>query len=258
MSKPPMPPGSAPAPVIILKPPTSGVQKFIRRVGLYGPAGVGKSTLAALLPDSVTIDTEHETGHLAIADRRIASNWSELMAIVQDPSLPGKHLIIDNASKVEQFCVDWTVENIPKEKGGMATNVENYGYGKGYRHVYDTWITLLAALDRQADRGKHIVFVMHETIETVPNPMGDDFIRYEPRIQKQRNGPVQSRTVEWLTDIFFIGYDVVASDGIGKGAGTRTIYGKQRPAWIAKSRPARADRPWNDPTDNSFWKELIP
>ena len=97
----------------------------------------------------------------------------------------------------------------------------------------------------------------HVTTQTVENPGDANYSQFQPRLQKQNNGPIQSVTREWCTDIFFIGPDIaVTSEGKATANGSRTIYGKLRPTWVAKSRPARADRPWNDPKDMSFWKDF--
>jgi hypothetical protein len=61
----------------------------------------------------------------------------------------------------------------------------------------------------------------------------------------------------WCTDVFYLSFDTAVEDGKGKGGTTRTIYGTQTAAWMAKSRPARKAQTWNDPTDNTLWKELL-
>src|SRR5690606_41783294 len=53
-----------------------------------------------------------------------------------------------------------------KVKGG----VEGYGFGKGYTHVYDTFLHLLAELDRHVREGRNVIGIAHECTANVPNP----------------------------------------------------------------------------------------
>ena len=227
---------------------------------IYGPAAVGKSTLASLAPDPFFLDLQHGSSELLVRrNQRPITSWSDLRAHVRDPAYFGesKSIVIDSLSQVEQMATAHAITTIPNEKCTLVNNVEGYGYGKGYRHVYDTFHLLLADLDRVIDSGRNVVLIAHDVVGTVPNPDGDDFIRYEPRLQRQKESNIQAAVIEWCDHVLFIGYDVASKDGKGRGDGTRTIYTRARPTWIAKSRRASLAAAWNSPTDASIWKQLL-
>ena len=46
---------------------TTGIQQTALKVVIYGPEGIGKSTMAAAFPDPVFIDTEGSTKHMDVA-----------------------------------------------------------------------------------------------------------------------------------------------------------------------------------------------
>jgi hypothetical protein len=217
---------------------------------------LGKTTLAQLSPNPDTIDLDHETDGLQVKRRYTPKTFEELRAQCQ-ADLPGQTILIDNLTACSTLIDQFVVRTIRNDKGNAVANLEAFGWGKGYRHVYDQWLLLLADLDRQVEKGKHVVLIAHEQIETFKNPQGEDFIRYAPLLQSNKQGDVRSRVVGWCSDVFYMAYDIAAVEGKGIGAGTRTIYGTQQPALIAKSRPNRKPQAWNDPQDDSFWKELL-
>ena len=53
-----------------------------QKVVIYGPEGVGKSTLAGQTPEPVFLDTEGGTHHLDVARLDAAATWEEITATV--------------------------------------------------------------------------------------------------------------------------------------------------------------------------------
>lgn len=240
---------------------TSGLQHGAEKVVIYGAGGVGKSTLASLIPGKTLFaDIERSTRKLQVARIDTIRSMNELRAVLQSPIIDEyDSIVIDSATKAEEFAAAWVVENIPHEKGGRVSSIEGYGYGKGYQHIHDAFLLLLSDLDRVVEKGKNVVLICHECISDVPNPIGEDFIRYEPRLQSGKSGKsaIRNRVVEWADHVLFLGYDVIAKDGKGKGGGTRTIWTTERPDHIAKSRSVTESVPFNEPTDATIWNLIF-
>ena len=148
-------------------------------------------------------------------------------------------IAIDSLTKAEELAVAHTLENVPHEKGPRVKSLEDYGFGKGLQHVFDTFLPLLADLDRHCRAGRHVVLICHDCTSTVPNPAGEDWLRYEPRLQAPKSGraSIRLRVREWADHVLFLGYDVdVNEHGKGRGAGPRTLYPSELPHCMAKSR----------------------
>jgi len=112
-------------------------------------------------------------------------------------------------------------------------------------------------LDTHYKAGINVVLICHDCTTNVPNPSGDDFIRYEPRMQSPTSGKnsIRSLLKEWADHLLFIGYDVSVKDGKGEGSGTRTIYPAEMPTHLAKSR-ILADPIVYEQGSDELWKNL--
>ena len=221
------------------------------RVQIYGPGGIGKTTLAASAPAPVAIiDLDQSLPRLrtrldainVTAGLRVVENiqsWADLLAALNAPGWDEiRTLVIDSATVAEELAVAHTLATVPKERGERAKNIEDYGYGKGYQHVYDTFLPLLAHLDAHARAGRNVMLICHECNSNVPNPTGPDWIRYEPRLQTTSSGKasIRLRIKEWCDHVLFVGYDVDVAEGKAKGSGTAMVYPKELPYFMAKSR----------------------
>jgi hypothetical protein len=153
--------------------------------------------------------------------------------------------------------VEHTLATVPHEKGHRVTRLEDYGFGKGYSHVYDTFLPLLGDLDAHARAGRNVILICHDCTATVPNPAGEDWIRYEPRLQSPASGKssIRLRVREWADHVLFVGYDVAVKDGKGSGSGSRTIYPSELPHCMAKSRTLSQPLPLSK-FDLSLWNQL--
>jgi len=231
------------------------------RIILYGPGGIGKTTLAAQLPGPVAFfDLDESLGKLGLDEMVVkVTSWFDLgNALIADGWDKIKSVVIDTATKAEELAIAHTLEHTTQD-GKRSTSIEGYGYGKGYSYVFETFLPLLGALDRHARAGRNVCLICHDCTATVPNPAGDDWLRYEPRLQSPASGKasIRLRAREWADHVLFVGYDIaVNADGKGKGSGTRTLYRAETPACMAKSRTGADPIPLG--TDGAaVWAEII-
>jgi hypothetical protein len=219
------------------------------RVLLYGPGGIGKTTLACQAPGTVAvIDADESLGilksQLTAQEIQIpklvpASNWAEVRTALQSDGWNGINtIVIDTATKLEEWCVAHMIKTVKHEKGHVVHSIEDYGFGKGFQFVFDTWLNILGDLDRHVRAGRNVILVAHDCVSNVPNPNGEDWIRYEPRLQDLKSGKasIRLRCKEWCDHVLFVGYDVAVKEKKAQGSGTRTMYTAELPFCMAKSR----------------------
>lgn len=239
------------------------------RIVIYGPGGIGKTTLACSMPGPVAFfDVDESLDKLlpSLEERGIADNvvpvtgikdWQAMRDALHGGGWDGiKTIIIDTATKAEEMALAWIYANI-KYNGANCTRLEDYGYKCGYRHLFDTYSLLLADLDVHARAGRNVVLICHDCSAKVPNPQGQDWIRYEPRLaQDDKYCQLRFRAKEWADHVLAMIYDVnVDKTGKGQGCGTRTIYANELPHCMAKSRTAQGDFPLADAQE--FWAKII-
>lgn len=239
------------------------------RVVLYGPGGIGKTTEAAIAPGPVAFfDLDDSLPRLQQSlagcdvDLRVVNGietWDAMRAALHAPGWDSiSTIVIDSATKAEELAVAWTLQHVPHEKGTKVDSIEGYGYGKGFQHVYDTFLCLLGDLDQHVRAGRNVILVCHDCTATVPNPLGEDWIRYEPRLQSPASGKssIRLRVREWCDHVLFFGYDIDVKDGKGRGGGTRTVYPCELPHCMAKSRTLSDAIPLQK-FDRSLWTRLF-
>lgn len=235
-----------------------------QRVCIYGPGGIGKSSLAAMAPRPKFIDLEQGTHELDAARITLPAGeswtWTALRAALATEALWSdvETIVIDSGTRAEELATAHVIETIPHEKGHRISRIEDYGFGKGFSHIYDVFLPLFSDLDRHIDAGRNVVVLCHDLKAKVPNPTGEDWIRYEPKLQSPESGKgsIRLRMREWCDHLLYVGYDVVVNDGKGRGHGTRTIYPTELPTHMAKSRRL-ADPITFGKGDASLWSQLL-
>lgn len=244
----------------------SGPPRDHHRIGIYGPGGIGKTSLAGLMSEAgrnpIVIDVDQSASLLGLPaiDEGLGS-LDGVLAVLSDPVLDDfDTVVLDSVSRVEDLCARWVLANVPLDGGrGKAKSLEDYGFGKGYTHVYEAFLRVVASLDALFQRGKNVVLIAHDVVALTPNPAGVDFQRFEPRLLSPKSGRGSIRLLfkEWCDSLFFVGYDVSAgADGKAVGSGTRTIYCEEQAHFVAKSRTLSGSRPFAK-GDASLWTDLF-
>ena len=234
-----------------------------QRVLLYGPGGIGKTTLANSAPGEVAFfDLDESLSRLKFENPPLpvdCDSWQSLRASLQmEWPASVKTLVIDSVTRAEEMCIAHTLSTVKHEKGHLVTKLEDYGYGKGYQFVFETFLPLLGDLDRHCRAGRHVILIAHDCTTNVPNPAGDDWLRYEPRLQSPTSGKasIRLRAREWADHVLFFGYDVaVDKEGKGKGSGTRTLWPAELPHCMAKSRTTQLPIAVNE--SSNVWAEIL-
>ena len=117
------------------------IQPQGHRIVLYGPGGIGKTTLAAAAPGPVAfIDLDESMpvlrsqlpGDLDIRLVTGISNWQSLRDVLTSDGWEDiKTIVIDSVTKTEEFCGAHVLATV-KNNGQKAERLEDYGYGKQF------------------------------------------------------------------------------------------------------------------------------
>jgi hypothetical protein len=240
---------------------SSGRVVGAERVMLYGPGGIGKTNLAALAPNPVFLDIEDGSKHLEVSRITGLTNWTDLRSCLQSNALDGfQTIVLDSVTRAEEWAIAHTLATVPHEKGNPIVRLEDYGFGKGFQHVYDVFGLILPDFDRHIRAGRNVVLIAHDVTADVPNPSGEDFLRYEPHLQAPKSGKasIRERVFQWVDHVLFLSYDVIATkDGKGKGGGSRTIWPVERPDHRAKSRSIADPLVYENANDGAIWTLIL-
>lgn len=218
----------------------SGKIPHARKVLVYGPEGVGKSTFASHFPDPLFIDTEGSTRNLDVRRMPTPTSWpmllDEIVSVTQER--PCKTLIIDTLDWAERMC-SW---DLCQSKGWQG--IEDAGYGKGYTYLAERFGQLFNRLEDVIQVGINVVVTAHAKITKFeqPDEMGT-YDRWELKLEK-KTAPMAK---EWADMILFANYQTIViknKDGKSKGQGgqKRVMYTTHTATWDAKNRDNLPDR----------------
>lgn len=214
------------------------------RILLVGTEGVGKTSFAADAPSPIFICAEDGLppvlGSVARfpEPRTLEDVMEALRVLVREPH-DYRTVVIDTLDWLEPIIhADLCQRHgwVASKKEGAA--IEAPGYGKGYVAALEEWRRLLAALDVvRAKRGMEVILLAHAQIKNFANPAGDDYARYEAKMNQKAAALIK----EWTDVNLFAVHDEVVSNvkgGKAKGvsSGRRVIHTERCAAWDAKNR----------------------
>ena len=224
---------------------TSGKIESAKKVVIYGPEGIGKSTFAAQFPNPLFIDTEGSTKYMDVRRMDKPTSWEmlrqELTYVKQNPQVCGT-LIIDTIDWAEQLCIDDICSRYQKK------GIEDFGYGNGYVYEKEEFGRFLNSLEEIVQAGVHVVLTAHAQMRKFeqPDEMGA-YDRYEMKLGKKTGSQISPLVKEWADMVLFANYKTFAVQTDDKGqkfkaqGGKRVMYTSHHPCWDAKNRFGLAD-----------------
>lgn len=212
----------------------SGVQRTAIKTLIYGPEGIGKSTLAAMWPNPIFIDLEGGTNQLPVVRLETPSSWSMLRAeltAIKNREIPCSTVVIDTMDAAERMCAEYIMARDGKK------SIEEWGYGKGYTILQEEFGRLLDYLTDTAASGINVVVLGHSTMRKFERPdESGAYDRFELKLTKQ----VSPMVKEWADMVLFCDYKTyVETNKSGKAkatGGARVIRTTHAPTWDAKNR----------------------
>lgn len=212
------------------------------RCVIYGPPGVGKTTMAAAFPSPILLRVEDGASEIDVPTfggvvQSMQDLDGALNALRADHTF--KTLIIDSIDWLEPIIWSYTAKSQNKD------SIEDFGYGKGYVMAADVWRRVLAKLDVLVSKGMNVVLIAHSQTTRFDPPDSEPYMRYDIKLHSRASDVIK----EWASAIYFINYVVTVraesavkrTKGKGVGDGARCVYTSERPAFIAKSRKALPD-----------------
>jgi len=219
------------------------------RILIYGPPGIGKTTLGAEFPDPVFLQIEEGTPSdlelMSFGRLRSYDDLIEAIGVLYNQEHKYKTVVLDSLDKLEPLIWAKLCEVNNWE------SIESPGYGRGYVAADAFWRDMLEGLNAlRQDRNMGVILISHSSIETVNDPMTASYSRYDIRLHKRAIGIVQDEVdcVLFINqDVSLLQNDPKAKSGPGTrlraaGGGNRFIHATPRPAYVAKNRYAMPDK----------------
>lgn len=209
-----------------------------KKVVLYGPEGIGKSTFASQFPDPVFVDTEGSTAAMDVA-RIEPLSWTELLSDVREiingnVDVPCKTIVIDTADWAEKMCADHVCAQ------NRWDSISSPGYGTGYRVAWEEFGKLLNLLSEATDKGFNVVITAHAAMRKFEQPdEAGSYDRWELKLQNSPKSNICAIVKEWGDMVLFANYKTIVTKIEGKNkvqGGSRVMYTSHHPCWDAKNR----------------------
>lgn len=219
---------------------TKGRVRTPQRVVMYGTEGVGKSTWAADAPAPLFLPTEDGSEHLDVSRLPRARSWGDVvdaLRVLRDEPHHFKTLVTDTLDSLEPLVWDRVCSVRMTDSGKRVTNIEEYGFARGYIYALDVWREFLDKLDDLVrEREMNVILIAHSALVTIKSPDTEDFQRFDLKLHHKTSALVR----EWASHVLFATTETAMRKVNNRtkivGLGDRVVHTANAPGWVAKTR----------------------
>jgi hypothetical protein len=209
-----------------------GVKRMPRKVILYGPPKLGKSTLAGSTKNALMIPTEDRVAHIKCDKTPVIEKFEEITEIF-DFLLNGKHtykrVVVDTLDWLEPVIHEYAVQKLNERLEGTSStlaksinddNCKETTFQKGLKFVAPAaWKTFLFNCDVLRENGIDVILVAHSDTITVNPPDRDPYEKYVMKINKHSLAVLE----EWADIIGFYDKEIFVKK---EKSGATAVKGK--------------------------------
>jgi hypothetical protein len=224
------------------------------RLVIYGPPKIGKTSLAASIPNNILLDYEGGSGFTKVAriEKGELDSYEKTGAVLHELAStdhPFSCVTIDTVDWMQQHVgAEAAKEHCTKEK--TYATAEEVPYGAGTVTMQNIFKTdILDALDYlRLEKNMMIILLAHECIRRYDNPTTQSYDRYTLKLQENTKGiGVCSLIKEWADAILFANLETfVNAEQIGQDKNKKikkaktsqniVLHTQESPAFLAGNR----------------------